>query len=155
MNGNERQHALQDFLSEAAALLARSEECLNHLELIRNDQDALNGILNTLFKLKDQAGSLGIEPITDFCLHLHRLLSRAISQANLCDETLAVLRECFTLLAWQLELIDLRTGQLNLDDHEQNALIATLAARTDQSEPPFLEIVQDDQWAGLLEQHRP
>jgi hypothetical protein len=34
-----------------------------------------------------------------------------------------------TLLAWQLELIDIKTGQLALDETEQTTLIATAPCR--------------------------
>ena len=41
-DGKEWQLALPEFLLEAEMLLAKSEECLSHLHLIRNDSDAID-----------------------------------------------------------------------------------------------------------------
>ena len=43
-DGNEWQLALPEFLHQAEKLLAKSEECLSHLHLIRNDSDAIDCI---------------------------------------------------------------------------------------------------------------
>jgi hypothetical protein len=44
-----------EFLVEAEQLLAKTEECLSHLQLISNDKDAIDCMLNTLLKLATQA----------------------------------------------------------------------------------------------------
>jgi len=39
---------LPEFLVEAETLLAKSEECLSHLQLISNDKDAIDCMLSSL-----------------------------------------------------------------------------------------------------------
>ncbi len=118
---------LPQFLVEAESLLARSEECLSHLQLISNDKDAIDCILSTLLKLASKADALALAAVSEFSLHIHGLLNHAQQQTELHDQALLALKDCFTLMAWQLELIDQRTGQLSLDDSEQTALIESLA----------------------------
>lgn len=45
---------LPEFLVEAETLLAKSEECLSHLQLISNDTDAIDCMLSTLLKLANK-----------------------------------------------------------------------------------------------------
>lgn len=54
------------------------------------------------------------------------------------DQALDALKDCFTLMAWQLELIDQKTGQLTLDDNEQTSLIEAFAFQLGQNcfQPP-------------------
>ncbi|MNG10461.1 hypothetical protein D3C84_939320 [compost metagenome] len=54
------------------------------------------------------------------------------------DEALDALKDCLTLIAWQLELIDQKTGQLSLDETEQTSLIEAFAFQVGQSQfrPP-------------------
>ena len=118
---------LPQFLVEAESLLARSEECLSHLQLISNDKDAIDCILSTLLKLASKADALALAAVSEFSLHIHGLLNHAQQQTELHDQALLALKDCFTLMAWQLELIDQRTGQLSLDHSEQSALIEALA----------------------------
>ena len=51
---------------------------------------------------------------------------------QLHDQALQALEECLKLLAWQLELIDVKTGQLALDEAEQATLIATVTLQIPQ-----------------------
>ena len=54
-DGKEWQDALPEFLLEAEMLLAKSEECLSHLHLIRNDNDAIDCMKNSLTRLAEKA----------------------------------------------------------------------------------------------------
>ena len=58
---------------------------------------------------------------------------------DLHDEALSALKDCLTLIAWQLELIDQKTGQLSLDESEQTTLIEAFACQVGQSQfrPPI------------------
>ncbi|APC18348.1 hypothetical protein BLL42_22450 [Pseudomonas frederiksbergensis] len=123
-NWNQR---LPEFLIEAETLLAKSEECLSHLQLINNDQDAIDCMLNTLFTLANRADALALQAVSEFSMCIHALLSNARNQIDLNDQALCALKECFTLMAWQLELVDLTTGQLSLDGAEQISLIEAFA----------------------------
>lgn len=129
---------LPEFLVEADTLLAKSEECLSHLQLISNDTDAIDCMLSTLLKLANGADALALEAVSEFSLHIHGLLNHAQHHSALNDQALAALKDCFTLLAWQLELIDPKTGQLSLDDSEQASLIEAFAFQVGQSrfQPP-------------------
>lgn len=129
---------LPEFLVEAESLLAKSEECLSHLQLISNDTDAIDCMLSTLLKLANQADALDLEAVPGFSLHIHGLLNHAQHHTILNDQALEALKDCFTLLAWQLELIDPHTGKLALDDSEQTALIEAFAFQVGQSrfQPP-------------------
>lgn len=132
-DGKERHQRLPEFLLEAETLLAKSEECLSHLQLISNDKDAIDCMLSTLLKLANKADELAIHAVSEFSRHIHRLLSQAQSHLDLHDQALDALKDCFTLMAWQLELIDLDTGKLGLDDSEQLTLINAFALQVGQS----------------------
>ncbi|MDN3220405.1 hypothetical protein ACIOYV_10670 [Pseudomonas sp. NPDC087342] len=129
---------LPEFLVEAETLLAKTEECVSHLQLISHDTDAIDCMLSTLLKLANKADALGLEAVSEFSLHIHGLLNHAQHQRVLNDLALEALKDCLTLLAWQLELIDQRTGQLSLDESEQTSLIEAFAFQVGQSrfQPP-------------------
>ncbi|UVL00297.1 hypothetical protein [Pseudomonas sp. B21-048] len=135
---NEWAHRFSEFLVEAETLLAKSEECLSHLQLISNDKDAIDCMLSTLLKLSSKADALALVPVSEFSLHIHGLLSQAQHHMDLNDQALDALKNCFTLMAWQLELIDQTTGKLGLDDSEQTSLIEAFAFQVGQRrfQPP-------------------
>lgn len=124
---------LPEFLIEAETLLAKSEECLSHLQMISNDKDAIDCMLSTLLKLANKADALALKAVSEFSRHLHGLLSNAHSHEVLNDQALGALKDCFTLMAWQLELVDHTTGQLSLDSSEQTSLIEAFAYQVGQS----------------------
>ncbi|TDV45843.1 hypothetical protein EDF87_10853 [Pseudomonas helmanticensis] len=128
-----------EFLAEAEKLLAKSEECLSHLQLISNDKDAIECMLGTLLKLARQAEALALEAISEFSLHIYSLLNLPQDRIDLHEQALQALQDCFTLMAWQLELIDQKTGQLSLDESEQASLIEAFAYQVGQSQlqPPL------------------
>ena len=132
-DGKEWYQRLPEFLLEAETLLAKSEECLSHLQLISNDNDAIDCMLSTLLKLANKADALAIQAVSEFSRNIHGVLSQAQSHPDLHDQALNALKDCFTLMAWQLELIDLSTGELSLDDSEQLALVNALAFQMGQS----------------------
>ena len=133
-SANEWQTALPEFLLEAEMLLAKSEECLNHLHLIRNDSDAIDCMKTSLAKLAEKADGLALQAISEFSRHIQYLIANAVSPVQLHDHALDALHDCLTLLAWQLELIDIRTGELGLDDSEQTSLIATVTSQIPQKD---------------------
>jgi hypothetical protein len=61
------------------------------------------------------------------------LLNLGHNHIDLHEQALGALKDCFTLMAWQLELIDQTTGQLSLDDSEQTSLIEAFAVQIGQS----------------------
>ena len=61
------------------------------------------------------------------------MLKRTPHPLDLNDPILDALKSCLTLMAWQLELIDPRNGQLNLDDSEQVMLIEELTEQVGQN----------------------
>ncbi|MFJ2281069.1 hypothetical protein ACIOUG_08010 [Pseudomonas sp. NPDC087803] len=124
-----------EFLVEAETLLAKSEECLSHLQLISNDKDAIDCMRSTLLKLASRAEALALKAISEFSLHIHSLLDHAPDPVDLHAQALDALKDCFTLMAWQIELVDQRTGQLTLDASEQTSLIEAFAFQVSQS--PF------------------
>ncbi|MBV2080161.1 MULTISPECIES: hypothetical protein [Pseudomonas] len=133
-SANEWQTALPEFLLEAEMLLAKSEECLNHLHLIRNDSDAIDCMKTSLAKLAEKADGLALQAISEFSRHIQYLIANAVSPVQLHDQALDALHDCLRLLAWQLELIDIRTGELGLDDSEQTSLIATVTSQIPQKD---------------------
>ena len=137
-NRKEWAQRLPVFLVEAETLLAKSEECLSHLQLISNDKDAIECMMSTLLKLASKADALALVAVSEFSLHIHGLLNHAQNHVDLHDQALSALKDCFTLMAWQLELIDQKTGQLSLDDSEQASLIEAFAFQVGQSQfqPP-------------------
>lgn len=133
-DGNDWQQRLPEFLIEAETLLAKSEECLSHLQLISNDKDAIDCLLSTLLKLAGKADTLALQAVSEFSRHIHGLLSHAPTQIDLHEQALGALKDCFTLMAWQLELIDPTTGQLSLDESEQTSLIEAFASQVGHNE---------------------
>jgi chemotaxis protein histidine kinase CheA len=133
-SANAQRTALPEFLLEAEKLLAKSQECLTHLHLIRDDNDAIDGMKTSLAKLAEKADSLSLQAISDFSRRLQALIANARPPMQLHDQALDALHDCLTLLAWQLELIDTRTGELPLDESEQTALIATVTLQIPQKE---------------------
>ena len=131
-NANEWQTALPEFLLEAEMLLAKSQECLNHLHLIRNDSDAIDCMKISLSNLAEKAEGLALQAISEFSRHIQYLIANAACPMELHDQALNALHDCLTLLAWQLELIDTRTGELALDESEQTKLIATVTLQIPQ-----------------------
>lgn len=127
LNGKECLISLPDFLIDAQKLLAKSDDCLAHLEVFINDKDAIECLLGSLLGLANKADALGLHVITDFSLRINRLLSLAHPHIRLQDDALRALENCFALLAWQLELIDAETGLLALDDAEQLELLYSFA----------------------------
>ncbi|QYX47932.1 histidine kinase [Pseudomonas tussilaginis] len=119
---------LQDFLVDAQVLLTQAEECLQHLQLIDNDPDACHCLTDTLATLVARAQSLGLVEVASYAKQLQNLLDTAHTPSHLPGEALPALDECLTLLAWQLELVDPRTGHLGLDTDEQVVLLDNLAA---------------------------
>lgn len=133
-NGNDWQTALPEFLHEAEKLLIKSEECLAHLHLIRNDSDAIDCMKVSLSKLAESADCLALQAISEFSRQVQYLIANAVSPVQLHDQALDALHDCLTLLAWQLELIDIRTGTLGLDDKEQSSLIEAVTLQIPQKD---------------------
>ena len=133
-SANEWQTTLPQFLLEAEKLLAKSDECLSHLHLIRDDGDAIECMKTSLAKLAEKADNLALQAISEFSRHIQYLIANAASPVQLHDRALDALHACLTLLAWQLELIDARTGELELDDSEQETLIATVTLHIPQKD---------------------
>ncbi|MCS4312373.1 MULTISPECIES: hypothetical protein [unclassified Pseudomonas] len=131
-DGNEWQIALPEFLSEAEKLLTKSEECLSHLHLIRNDSDAIDCMKISLIKLAEKADCLALQAISEFSRHIQDVIANAENPLQLHDQALEALHDCLTLLAWQLELIDAKTGQLTMDKEEQTKLIDTVTLQIPQ-----------------------
>ncbi|PHX45264.1 hypothetical protein AO284_29205 [Pseudomonas sp. NZIPFR-PS2] len=133
-SANEWQTTLPEFLLEAENLLAKSQECLSHLHLIRDDSDAIECMKASLTKLAEKADNLALQAISEFSRHIHYLIANAASPMQLHDQALDALHACLTLLAWQLELIDARTGELGMDESEQATLIATVTLQIPQKD---------------------
>lgn len=131
---NEWQTTLPEFLLEAEMLLAKSEECLSHLHMIRDDSDAIECMKASLAKLAEKAEGLALQAISEFSRHIQYLIANAVNPMQLHDQALEALHDCLTLLAWQLELIDTRTGELTLDESEQTTLIATVTLQIPQKD---------------------
>ena len=135
--------ALQDFLLDAQVLLTKSQECLQHLELIDNDPDACQCLGETLDLLARRADPLGLLEVAHYTRTLQKLLAPACNQRHLQGEALPALDACLTLLAWQLELVDPRTGRLGLDLQEQHLLLTELATSLGQPAAQLCEPCQE------------
>ncbi|WP_252090399.1 histidine kinase [Pseudomonas sp. MWU13-3659] len=144
--------ALQDFLLDAQDLLTKSQECLQHLELIDNDPDACQCLGETLDLLARRADTLSLLEIAHYTRTLQQLLAPACSQRHLRGEALPALDACLTLLAWQLELVDPRTGRLGLDMQEQHLLLTELATSLGQ---PATQLCEPCQEVGRFCSHPP
>lgn len=144
--------ALQGFLLDAQVLLTQAQECLQHLELIDNDPDACHCLDNALDSLARQAMRLDLREVAHYTTALQQLLAPACHDGCLPGEALPAVGACLTLLAWQLELLDTRTGRLNLDIGEQLVLLGELAKVVQQ---PFAQACTacDEQGSTCLHPH--
>ena len=127
LNGTHWQNKHAHSLGDAQRLLSRCQECLTHLEMIADDGDAIGCLLSSLGKLSEKADSVLLGCTAGFCRALQTLLGAAPARTHIDANTRHTLCSCLTLVAWQLELVDPRTGQLLLDDSEQNQLLEKLA----------------------------
>ncbi|OUM08185.1 hypothetical protein BW686_05780 [Pseudomonas syringae] len=128
LSNNDWQQKHDEFLSTSQALLYKSEECLSHLELIPNDEDATGCLLTTLRTLAQEAEAAPVPCIAEFSRKLCQLLKSG-SQANeLSQEALLTVKNCLTLISWQVELLDPQTGELTMDSNEQHELLEQLAS---------------------------
>ncbi|GFM81646.1 hypothetical protein PSCICN_23380 [Pseudomonas cichorii] len=127
LNSNEWQHRHDQFLEDSLALLYKSEECVSHLEMIVDDEDAIESLLTNLLKLSHEAQNASIECLADFSRQLRQWLTEARQCEGFSQEVLNTLKSCLALMSWQLELIDPQTGELPLDSEEQQELLAKLA----------------------------
>ena len=123
LNGNEWHQLHGDFLSDSQHLLHRADECLSHLELINDDKDAIEALLAALQRIAGLADAASVGPVAGFSRQLRYLLYFAGATGRLQPKALVLLRQCLSLLSWQVELIDPVTGLLPLDDHEQHELL--------------------------------
>lgn len=123
LNGNEWHQLHGDFLSDAQRLMGRADECLSHLELISDDKDAIECLLGTLQQIAGKSDAAHVQAITSFARQLRYLLYFAGAAGRLQPKALISLRQCLSLLSWQIELVDPLTGQLPLDDSEQQHLL--------------------------------
>lgn len=128
LNGPQWQERHPEFLSEAQALLDRAQECVSHLELIDDDHDAIDCLMSTLQRLSCEAEKASVNCVAEFTRQLLRLMTGPLAGHPQQDSILHVLKNCFILLAWQLELIDPYNGVLLLDDTEQRELLKNFAA---------------------------
>ncbi|MDH0645936.1 histidine kinase [Pseudomonas sp. GD03858] len=119
--------AVQGFLQDAQVLLARSQECLQHLKLIDSDPDACHCLGETLDTLAHRARQFGMVEVAHYTLALQQLLAPGCQQGRLHGQSLPALAACLTLLDWQLELLDPLTGRLHMDSEEQQQLLGDLA----------------------------
>lgn len=144
--------ALQGFLLDAQVLLTQAQECLQHLELIDNDPDACHCLDHALDSLAQQATRLGLREVAHYSTALQQLLAPACHGGCLQREALPAIGACLTLLAWQLELVDTRTGRLNLDIGEQLVLLGELAKVVQQ---PFAQTCTscDEQGSVCIHPH--
>ena len=137
LNGTDWQITHPEFIGNAQRLLVRCQECLAHLELITDDGDAVECLLGSLARLSEIAGNAQVDCVAMYCCAMRQNLRLAWVGQCLVDESLPILNRCLTLLAWQLELIDLRTGQLALDDAEQKYLLEELAMVCGSASPRY------------------
>ncbi|QXH59207.1 histidine kinase [Pseudomonas maumuensis] len=138
--------AVAAFLQDAQVLLARSQECLQHLELITNDPDACHSLNAALDTLARRAIALGLHEVAHHTLALQRLIAPACAQQHLHGDSLSALAACLTLLDWQLELLDPQTGRLDMDTEEQRHLLTELAITLGQ---PASQLCADCQESGV------
>lgn len=71
--------ALQDFLLDAQVWLTKTQECLQHLELIDNDPDACQCLNETLDTLARRADALGLLEVARYTAALQQLLAPSAS----------------------------------------------------------------------------
>ena len=127
LNSNQWLHRHDLFLSQSQTLLQRSEDCVAHLEMITDDEDAITCLQATLLGLTEKAAGASLGDMAAFIDQLRQRLAQLVKANGLGLEAIGALRHCLGLLAWQLELVDPHTGELPQDDDDQQHLLARLA----------------------------
>ena len=125
-DGNEWHQLHREFLIDSEILISRANECVQHLELIGNDPDAIDCLLSLLQQVAEKARQVGVELVSAFAGQLRAVLHRICASGPLSLELIACLKQCVALLAWQVELIEPDTGLLPLDEAEQRSLLDRL-----------------------------
>lgn len=126
LNSNHWLHRHNEFVDQSQALLQRAQECMAHLQMIANDEDAIECLQASLLSLADRAADASQDHIARFSKQLQQRLRLQLTGNGLNARAIDALRQCLDLLAWQLELIDPYTGELALDDEEQHMLLNRL-----------------------------
>lgn len=126
LNSNQWLHRYNEFVDQSRALLHRAQECVAHLEMIADDEDAIACLQASLLNLADKATGASQGTIAGFTGQLQHRLGLQLNDNGLNARAIDTLRQCLDLLAWQLELIDPYTGELALDDEEQCVLLDRL-----------------------------
>ena len=88
-SANEWQTTLPEFLLEAEKLLRKSEECLSHLHLIRNDSDAIDCMKFSLTAL-----ACAGEPLDPADVYLRQAAGHRIEAGGKNQEIKLVLSLC-------------------------------------------------------------
>ncbi|KPC28229.1 Uncharacterized protein ABJ99_3386 [Pseudomonas syringae pv. cilantro] len=128
LSSNDWQQKHDQFLSTTQALLYKSEECLAHLELISDDEDAIGCLVTSLRKLAQEAQAASVSCIADFSRQVCQSLETGSHPHPLSHEALLTVKNCLTLISWQVELLDPNTGELKMDNEEQLELLEKLAS---------------------------
>ncbi|MFF7709297.1 hypothetical protein [Pseudomonas sp. NPDC007930] len=106
--------------------LTQLHDCLDHLALLNGDDEAASALRYALVRLHATAQASGLAGVAQFAAAVALALAASPSPWHQDGNSRGVLRQCLDLMAWQVELADPTTGELNLDQQEQQQLLTEL-----------------------------
>ncbi|MES2818492.1 MAG: chemotaxis protein CheA [Pseudomonadota bacterium] len=127
LNAEQWTQLLQSFLEEARDLAKQAEAHLLQLDEVPDDEEAINGLFRAMHTLKGSAGLFSLTPLVSFTHHLESLLMAVRDgERRLSPGLISLMLRCLDEIASMVELIDVASGELAVDDAHQAQLLAEL-----------------------------
>jgi len=124
---------LQSFIEEARDLSKQAEEYLLLLDQSPTDEDAINGLFRAMHTLKGSAGLFTLTPLVRFTHHLENMLMEVRDgERSLTSDLISLMLRCLDEINSMLELVDVQSGELPVDETHQHQLLGALANRSGQ-----------------------
>ncbi len=128
LNGDQWTQLLQGFIEEARDLSQQAEQQLLVLDQTPDDQDAINALFRVMHTLKGSAGLFSLAPLVNFTHHLENLLMAVRDgEGELSSPLISLMLRCLDEIGSMIELIDVASGELQVDETHQQELLAALA----------------------------
>ena len=128
LNGDQWTQLLQGFIDEARDLTQQAEQYLLLLDETPDDEEAINALFRVMHTIKGSAGLFSLTPLVNFTHHLENLLMAVRDgQATLSSPLISLMLRCLDEIGSMIELIDVASGELQVDVTHQNELVSALA----------------------------
>lgn len=128
LDGDQWAQLLQGFIEEARDLTQQAEQHLLALDETPDDEDAVNALFRAMHTIKGSAGLFSLIPLVNFTHHLENLLMAVRDgERELSSPLISLMLRCIDEIGSMIELIDVSTGELSVDEAHQQELLGALA----------------------------